>query len=193
MVFADFGPIPGSEVGARNGRERVECGPERPLRLTGAVRRLPQEPPTTRGNRRDRARKNPNRERLGFCYWWRRRESNPRPRVIHPTVYMLSGMIGVVTGRSSANSGHQAPSVPSGKSGQLLERFLRNRPPRSFRNSRTHRRGSGWRLAVKPLGRSLRRSQLAFCGWFNEAKPHLGMHFELQYPCRSLVAPTRES
>ena len=61
-----------------------------------------------------------------------------------------------------------------------------------LRNSRTHRRGSGWRLAVKPLGRSLRRSQLAFCGWFNEAKPHLGMHFELQYPCRSLVAPTQD-
>lgn len=70
VAFADFGPVPGREVGARNGQERVECGPERPIRAAGEVRRLPQEPPTTRGNRRERARKNPNRERLGFCYWW---------------------------------------------------------------------------------------------------------------------------
>jgi hypothetical protein len=27
-------------------------------------------------NRRDQARKNPNRERLGFRYWWRWRELN---------------------------------------------------------------------------------------------------------------------
>ncbi len=61
-----FAPVSGSEVGARNGQERVECCPERAETLTGEVRRLPQEPPTTRGNQRDRARKNPNRERLGF-------------------------------------------------------------------------------------------------------------------------------
>lgn len=35
------------------------------------TRRLPQESPQTRGNRRDRARKSPNRERLGLQYWWR--------------------------------------------------------------------------------------------------------------------------
>lgn len=33
-----------------------------------------------RGNQRDRARKNPNRERLGFHYWWRNTEPNPRPQ-----------------------------------------------------------------------------------------------------------------
>ena len=43
------------------------------------VRRFPQEPPRTRGSRRDQARKNPNRERLGFCYWWWNTEPNPRP------------------------------------------------------------------------------------------------------------------
>src|SRR5690554_4275310 len=68
--FADFGPAPGSEVGARNGQERVKCGPERPIRADGEVRRRLQEPSTTRGNRRDKARKNPNREGLGFKYWW---------------------------------------------------------------------------------------------------------------------------
>ena len=34
--------------------------------------------------------KNPNRERLGFGCWWRRRESNPRPKDLHTRVYMLS-------------------------------------------------------------------------------------------------------
>ncbi len=43
MAFADFGPVSGNEVGARNGQERVEYGPERAGRLTGAVRRNPQE------------------------------------------------------------------------------------------------------------------------------------------------------
>ncbi|BBA33654.1 uncharacterized protein sS8_1697 [Methylocaldum marinum] len=66
MALADFGPVSGSEVGARNGQERVECGAKLADGLTGEVRRLPQEPPRTRGNRRDQARKNPNRERLGF-------------------------------------------------------------------------------------------------------------------------------
>ncbi len=79
MVFADFGPAPGSEVGARNGQERVECGPERVETLTGVVRRLPQESPTTRGNRRDQTRKNPNRERLGFRYWWPKGNMSIRP------------------------------------------------------------------------------------------------------------------
>ena len=66
MAFTDFGPVSGSEAGARNGQERVECGPERAERLTGAVRRLPQDPPN---NTREPARsdkKNPNRERLVF-------------------------------------------------------------------------------------------------------------------------------
>lgn len=79
MAFADFGPVSGSEVGARNGQERVACGPERAETLTGAVRRLPQEPARVRGNRRDQARKNPNPERLGFHYWWWNTEPNPRP------------------------------------------------------------------------------------------------------------------
>ena len=54
--------------GARNGHERVECGRERQSRAAGEVRRLPQKPSITRGSWRDQARKNPNRERLGFCY-----------------------------------------------------------------------------------------------------------------------------
>ena len=70
MDFADFWPILESEVGARNGQERVECGPERPIQAVGEVRRRSEEPARVRGNWRDQARKNPNRERLGFQYWW---------------------------------------------------------------------------------------------------------------------------
>ena len=91
--FADFWPISESEVGARNGQERVECGPERAERLIGAVRRFPQEPPRTRGNRRDQARKNPNRERLGFQYWWSWGDLNPRPQAFFGQIYMFSGLI----------------------------------------------------------------------------------------------------
>ena len=68
--FADFGSISASEVGARDGQERVECGPERPIHAVGEVRRRSEEPARVRGNWRDQASKNPNRERLGFQYWW---------------------------------------------------------------------------------------------------------------------------
>ena len=36
--------------------------------------------------------KNPNRERLGFCYWWRWGELNPRPKMLHARHYMLSAV-----------------------------------------------------------------------------------------------------
>jgi len=36
------------------------------------------------------ARKNPNRKRLGFGYWWRRAESNRRPQVLYRQLYILS-------------------------------------------------------------------------------------------------------
>lgn len=58
--------------------------------LTGEVRRLPQEPPRVRGNWRDQTRKNPNRERLGFHYWWSRGDLNPRPPALRYRFYMLS-------------------------------------------------------------------------------------------------------
>ena len=96
--FADFGPISESEVGARNGQERVECGPERPIRAAGEVRRRSQEPAPVRGNRRDQTRKNPNRERLGFHYWWSRGELNPRPQVLRYKIYMLIRSIDLAPG-----------------------------------------------------------------------------------------------
>src|SRR5690606_11343454 len=92
-AFADFGPVSGSEAGENSGREREECGPGQGHGPDAEVRRLPQEPPTTRGNWRDQARKNPNRERLGFCYWWSRGELNPRPRALRRQFYMCSRYI----------------------------------------------------------------------------------------------------
>jgi len=95
MAFADFGPVSESGVGARNGQERVEYGSERPILAVGEVRRLPQKPPTTRRNRRDQARKNPNRERLGFRYWWSWAELNRRPQAFFAQFYMCSRLFWV--------------------------------------------------------------------------------------------------
>ena len=56
-------------------------------------RRSPQVPAGAPKNTRESARsgkKKPNRERLGFCYWWRWRGSNPRPSALYPRIYMLS-------------------------------------------------------------------------------------------------------
>src|SRR5690606_27760528 len=89
-AFADFGRVWGSEAGEKNGREREEGGLGRGQGPDAEVRRLSQEAPRTRGNQRDQARKSPNRERLGFWYWWRRRESNPRPQALRSRTYMLS-------------------------------------------------------------------------------------------------------
>src|SRR5210317_852941 len=36
--------------------------------------------------------------RGGFCYWWRRRESNPRPQVLRLWLYMLILSINLVDG-----------------------------------------------------------------------------------------------
>ena len=89
-AFADFGPTLGSEVGARNGQERVECGLERPIRVAGAVRRRLQESAQLRGNRRDQAKKIPTDKGWDFAYWWNRRESNPRPEILYGEFYILS-------------------------------------------------------------------------------------------------------
>ena len=49
----------------------------------------PQESAGVPANMRERARKKANRERLTFIYWWRRRELNPRPRILRLWLYML--------------------------------------------------------------------------------------------------------
>ena len=97
MAFADFGPVSESGVGARNGQERVEYGSERPILAVGEVRRRSEEPARVRGNWRDQARKNPNRERLGFQYWWRWAELNRRPKVLQIQHYMLSSLFVLVS------------------------------------------------------------------------------------------------
>jgi hypothetical protein len=65
-AFADFGRVWGSEAGEKNGREREEGGLEWDQEPDAEVRRLPHDPPRTRGSRRDRARKKANSELLTF-------------------------------------------------------------------------------------------------------------------------------
>ena len=60
------------------------------IQAVGEVRRRSEEPARVRGNWRDQARKNPNRERLGFRYWWRRGDLNPRPLALRLWLYMFS-------------------------------------------------------------------------------------------------------
>ena len=163
--------MPGSEVGARNGQERVEYSPERAGRLTGGVRRLPQEPPTTRGNRGEQTRKNPNRERLGFHYWWRRRELNPRPKALRARRYMLVTLFGLVRRQHNVRG---APSDqplgfdPRPKGAGADDPVIVTLHPRA----RTQV-GSG--PGLKRPGRRRRRSRLVFCHRINEEDDALGM------------------
>jgi len=86
----DFDPFPGVRNAERNGRKRENQAENRPGGAVGEVRKFPHEPARTRGNTRDRTRKNPNSDELGFWYWWSRRESNPRPQVLYEQFYMRS-------------------------------------------------------------------------------------------------------
>ncbi len=144
----------------------MECGPERAERLTGVVRRLPREPPRTRGNRRDQARKNLNRERLGSQYWWRRGESNPRPQVLDSRIYVRSSLIDSrltlpeEQGRRSASRRCLLANPP---------RRTVDRDPVSASPGSPAQAPSGQRLGgIKPPERSCRRWQLSFCTVINE-------------------------
>ena len=86
----DFGLFPGARGTERNGRKRENQAQNLSGSAEGEVRKFPHEPSRTRGNTRDRPRKNPNSDELGFCIWWSRRESNPRPQDFHEQFYMLS-------------------------------------------------------------------------------------------------------
>ena len=64
-ALADFGPVPGSEVRARNGQERVECGAKLADGRTGEVRRLPQEPPNNTREPAQKGKKKPQPRTVG--------------------------------------------------------------------------------------------------------------------------------
>ena len=89
-AFADFGPFAESEAGEKNGHERAKPTLEGATVPIGEVRSLLHEPATTRGFRRDRTKKSPNREWLGLMDWWIRGESNPRPQAFTGRFYMRS-------------------------------------------------------------------------------------------------------
>jgi len=184
VVFADFGPVSGSEVGARNGQERVECGPERPIQAAGEVRRRSEEPARVRGNRRDQARKNPNRERLGFCYWWRRRESNPRPKALRARRYMLVTLFDLV--RRQHNVRSTPPNQPLGF--DLQPKGAGAGDPVIVTLHLRARAQGGSGLGLKRPERRRRRSRLSFCHRINEEDDALGM---LQTTSRPPSKPCR--
>ena len=66
----DFVSFPGARDAERNGRKRENQAQNRLSGAVGEVRKFPHEPAITRGDTRDRARKNPNSDELGFCIWW---------------------------------------------------------------------------------------------------------------------------
>ena len=66
----DFVSFPGARDAERNGRKRENQAQNRLSGAVGEVRKFPHEPARTRGNTRDRPRKNPNSDELGFWYWW---------------------------------------------------------------------------------------------------------------------------
>jgi hypothetical protein len=76
----DFGLFPGARGTERNGRKRENQAQNLSGSAEGEVRKFPHEPSRTRGNTRDRPRKNPNSDELGFCIWWSKEDLNRRPQ-----------------------------------------------------------------------------------------------------------------
>ncbi len=93
---ADFGFAMVGESAENFSRERVKSTLGWAPGLIGEVRRLSHEPPRTRGNWRNGTRKNPNRERLRFCYWWW--DGTPHQTTIESTESKRCGLL-----RTSAN------------------------------------------------------------------------------------------
>ena len=89
----DVGLFPGARGTERNGRKRENQAQNLSGSAEGEVRKFPQEPPRTRGNRRDQAKKIPTDEGWDFGYWWSRRELNPRPQILYCQFYVCSRLI----------------------------------------------------------------------------------------------------
>ncbi len=89
----DFGLFPDARGTERNGQKRENQAQNRPGSAEGEVRKFPHEPARTRGNTRDRPRKNPNSDELGFCIWWSWGDLNPRPQAFFVQFYMCSRLI----------------------------------------------------------------------------------------------------
>ena len=89
----DFGPFPGARDAERNRRKRENQAQNQPGGAVGEVRKFPHEPATTTGNTRQRSKKNPNSDELGFVYWWSWGDLNPRPQAFFGQIYMFSGLI----------------------------------------------------------------------------------------------------
>ena len=93
--LVDFDPFPGAGDAERNGRKRENQAQNGLDDAAGEVRKFPHEPATTRGNTRDRPRKNPNSDELGFLNWWSWGDLNPRPQAFFEQFYMCSRLVWV--------------------------------------------------------------------------------------------------
>jgi hypothetical protein len=80
--------------GGEGGREyRPGESENRPRVLILTMVHSPQTPAPAPANTRHCANKNANGEPLALLYWWRRRESNPRPEALYRQFYILSAAI----------------------------------------------------------------------------------------------------
>lgn len=82
MTFADFVVFSESDLGEKNGLERVETvrnGVVGTLYQSARLRKNPR-------NYADLRKKIPTGNGWDLGYWWRRRESNPRPQILGQSV-----------------------------------------------------------------------------------------------------------
>lgn len=166
--LVDFDPFPGAGDAERNGRKRENQAQNGLDDAAGEVRKFPHEPATTRGNTRDRPRKNPNSDELGFLNWWSWGDSNPRPQAFFAQFYMCSRLDWISPGAPRSGTLRPRPATLD-----LVRRQVARRPtsrwrfPCCRRTLRSPRPGlSADRCKarrIKRRGRNVRRSQLLFC------------------------------
>ena len=121
----------------------------------------------------------------GPSVWWRRGESNPRPKMIDPRYYMLVLLIGL-TGGNSTDKAHRAASLlcsrPSATGMPPDHPVIVTLHPRARAQA-----GSG--LGLKRPERRRRRWRLKFCHQINEVGDDLGMHQAMSQSPSKPVAP----
>jgi len=119
--------------------------------------------------------------------WWRRRESNPRPRAFHPRIYMLSRVYSLTVtlpdGQGHVSASPWVLTPARGASDGAI-------PCLGDPRGRTHGHvPAGGSLSIKQRERSCRRWQLCWLQLDLRGHLPLGMHLGLHHPCQSQVAP----
>ncbi len=89
----DFAQFLGTRDAERKGQKREHQAQNRPVGAVVEVRRYPRELSGARGFWRQSDEKKPTERGWFFNDWWRRRESNPRPKILYRQFYILSVVI----------------------------------------------------------------------------------------------------